>query len=158
MAPRYTTKARVFILSAKDEEATNSMASSLRNYLLSLTQSGEDEDHLLDDLAFTLGQRRSRFPFVSVTSARSLSDLISALETGKMKASRSGTAKPRLGFVFTGQGAQWWAMGRELIDAYPVFRNSLVESEGLLTSFGCPWSLMGEMSYHFRLLKTTKLG
>ncbi|KAF7595543.1 hypothetical protein BBP40_005578 [Aspergillus hancockii] len=48
--------------------------------------------------------------------------------------------KPVLGFVFTGQGAQWAGMGRELFK-FPVFRNSFMECENALRGFGCTWSL-----------------
>ena len=29
---------------------------------------------------------------------------------------------PRIGFVMSGQGPQWWGMGRELMQHEPVFR------------------------------------
>lgn len=31
--------------------------------------------------------------------------------------------------VFTGQGAKWYAMGRELIEAYPVFKEAIQEAD-----------------------------
>lgn len=52
---------------------------------------------------------------------------------------------PNIGFVFTGQGAQWWAMGRELIWAYPIFRDTLVEAERCLIEFGATYSLIEEL-------------
>ena len=71
----------------------------------------------------------------------SFDDLISALDHIKP---RRSSKRPRLGFVFTGQGAQWHAMGRELIDQYPVFKATLIEVERQLKSFGASWSLLGE--------------
>jgi acyl transferase domain-containing protein/surfactin synthase thioesterase subunit len=35
------------------------------------------------------------------------------------------TAEPALAFVFSGQGGQWWAMGRDLLREEPVFRRTL---------------------------------
>jgi acyl transferase domain-containing protein len=44
--------------------------------------------------------------------------------------------------VFTGQGAQHYCMGRELL-VYPVFQNSLANATAYITSLGSSWSLMG---------------
>ena len=54
----------------------------------------------------------------------------------------SQTAAPA--FVFSGQGPQWWAMGRELMRDEPVFRRKIEECDALLREFG-PWSLMEEL-------------
>lgn len=35
-------------------------------------------------------------------------------------------------FVFTGQGAQWWKMGRELYSSEPVFRDVVKRVDALL--------------------------
>lgn len=50
---------------------------------------------------------------------------------------------PRIGYVFSGQGAQWYAMGRELIVAYPAFRNALEEADAHPRDLGATWSLLG---------------
>ncbi|EKG12367.1 Beta-ketoacyl synthase [Macrophomina phaseolina MS6] len=49
-----------------------------------------------------------------------------------------------MAFVFTGQGAQWFAMGAGL-SIYAPFRASLFSSERTLRSLGCPWSLTEEL-------------
>lgn len=46
---------------------------------------------------------------------------------------------PSLGFVFTGQRAQWYAMGRELL-GYLVFKSSVEGATTFLGSLGCAWS------------------
>lgn len=135
----FEKKSRVFVLSAKDEIAARSMASNLKTYLRGLEDSGQDT--MLGNLAYTLGQRRSTFPWIVATPAESKNSLIDALENSAFKPTRS-LDQPRLGFVFTGQGAQWYAMGRELIKAYPVFKNSLCEADRYLKDFGASWSLI----------------
>ena len=52
--------------------------------------------------------------------------------------------QPTLGFVFTGQGAQWVGMGRELT-VFPTFEQSLEKAEHYLLELGCPWRLRDEM-------------
>ena len=130
---------RIFKLSGKDEGTTKKMISQLREHLMS---SEEDEKKLLWELAYTLGQRRSTFAWSIAITARTKKDLIEALEPANATPVKSD-GKPRLGFVFTGQGAQWHAMGRELIAAYPVFRDSVYEADRCLKELGGTWSVIG---------------
>ncbi|KAH1665525.1 hypothetical protein KXX15_008356 [Aspergillus fumigatus] len=58
---------------------------------------------------------------------------------------RKATRKPVVGFVFTGQGAQWCGMGRELVKAYPVFRQSMERIDAHLIRLQAPFSALGEI-------------
>ncbi|KAM0326970.1 hypothetical protein ACHAQA_006091 [Verticillium albo-atrum] len=69
-------------------------------------------------------------------------ELSSALDVAKGKNAPKG---PALGFVFTGQGAQWYAMGRELM-ALSDFRRSLNLSSACLASLGAEWDVVTELS------------
>jgi acyl transferase domain-containing protein len=69
--------------------------------------------------------------------------LIQALNSGKISPDRE-TEPLRIGFVFTGQGAQWNAMGRELYEQYPVFASTLNACDKCLESFGASFSVIGE--------------
>lgn len=55
-----------------------------------------------------------------------------------------------LGFVFTGQGAQWHAMGRELYHrhhgGYPVYKAALERADRCLRRLGAAWSLVEELT------------
>jgi acyl transferase domain-containing protein len=135
--------ARVIVLSAKDEQTCRAMSLNLQEYLKTKTV---DDGHLFDRLVYTLGQKRTLFPWIATCSAGNTSELIQALEPEKLKPVRRRKEAPRLGFVFTGQGAQWYAMGRELIDAYPVFRDCLVEAEHYLKELGASWSILEELT------------
>lgn len=42
------------------------------------------------------------------------------------------------------QGAQWYAMGRELIGHYEAFTRSLTESGSYFKELGCTWDILGE--------------
>jgi acyl transferase domain-containing protein/thioesterase domain-containing protein/acyl carrier protein len=48
-------------------------------------------------------------------------------------------------FVFSGQGPQWWAMGRELLHASPVFRAKIDECDLLLRELA-GWSIVEELT------------
>lgn len=50
----------------------------------------------------------------------------------------------RLVFVFSGQGPQWWAMGRELLAGEPVFRQTIQSCHDELLKLG-GWSLLDEL-------------
>lgn len=54
--------------------------------------------------------------------------------------------EPRIGFIFTGQGAQWHAMGKELMDAYPVFSSTMKRIDECLADLGATFSLIDELS------------
>jgi acyl transferase domain-containing protein len=98
---------------------------------------------LLDDLSFTLSKKRSQFPWKSYVMASSVKELAWNLsECNYVKPIRMSQS-PAVQFVFTGQGAQYQAMGRELM-VYPVFRESLEEASDYIRRLGSPWSLLGE--------------
>ncbi|KAF1941682.1 hypothetical protein EJ02DRAFT_491319 [Clathrospora elynae] len=134
-------RSRVFLLSANDERSLNQMGETLAEYLQA--QNVMNEEDLLDNLAYTLGERRSRFPYSATVVAADKSDLESILRK-PLPLSSSSTSPPRISFIFTGQGAQWWGMGRELLH-YPVFKKSLRQCETVIKSLGADWSLMEEL-------------
>ncbi|KAB2573735.1 Lovastatin diketide synthase mokB [Lasiodiplodia theobromae] len=133
---------RIFVLSAKDEAVVQTMVENLKEFV---AQSNSANGQLLDRLAYTLSEGRSRFPWVVAVASRSREQLLASLDTAKLIPTRS-TAQPRLCFVFTGQGAQWYAMGRELIGVYTVFTDTLCEADQYLRQMGCPWSLLDELT------------
>ena len=100
---------------------------------------------LMGDVAYTLGQRRSLMQWrVAIPAMRSF-DLIEAINGHNVSPGKQ-VEEPRLGFIFTGQGAQWYGMGRELYQQYPVFTDAIDRADALLTSFGADWSLLKELS------------
>ena len=131
----------VFPISARNEVAAKAMISNLRDYL----QSKSEKEIDLKNLAYTLDQKRSKFPWITASQASTVAELIDSLDNGGLKPTFANET-PRLGFVFSGQGAQWFAMGRELMGAYPVFGQCLDEAELHLRDFGAEWSLTEELT------------
>ncbi|KAF5549511.1 acyl transferase acyl hydrolase lysophospholipase [Fusarium mexicanum] len=152
--------AKVLILSARDERGCKKMVSDLKAYLeerKSLSHNASEQ--LLRNLSYTLGERRSLLQWVVALQVRlekngTLDTAIQALDPLRLKPSRRGSDIPRIGMIFTGQGAQWHAMGRELLTSYPIFRRSIDEAEAFLQALGADWSLLEELQ---RDAKTTRV-
>ncbi|KAJ4863699.1 acyl transferase domain-containing protein [Trichoderma breve] len=100
----------------------------------------------LDDLAFTLSSRRSRFSQRAAFVASNIDQLLEGLreiELGSIRPVKALT-DARTCFIFTGQGAQWARMGLELL-SYPVFAESMRKAERELIRMGATWRLVDEL-------------
>lgn len=53
--------------------------------------------------------------------------------------------QPKLVFIFSGQGGQWYGMGRELLKTEPVFRNTIEKTDELIQK-NFSWSLIDELT------------
>ncbi|EAQ92786.1 hypothetical protein CHGG_01021 [Chaetomium globosum CBS 148.51] len=136
-----TTPGRhLFILSARDKAGVAKVAANLHHHL------DQHRDISLPHLAYTLAERRTRFPWTWTTSAATTTELLTALSdtttTTNPPTTPSTSTPPRIGLVFTGQGAQWHAMGRSLAAAYPIYAQTLAECDRALQSLR--QHLMGE--------------
>ncbi|GFF89731.1 lovastatin nonaketide synthase [Aspergillus udagawae] len=134
-------RARLFMLSGFDDRSVAKQIENIRGYVLE-RQSIVD-DPFMSSLAFTLNQRRTALTCRAAVTGNSAASVIKALEIGINI--RKATRKPAVGFVFTGQGAQWCGMGRELVGAYPVFRQSMERVDAHLIRLGAPFSALGEI-------------
>ncbi|KAE8386092.1 hypothetical protein BDV23DRAFT_187650 [Aspergillus alliaceus] len=133
---------RVFVFTASDETAATSLIKRMASYLRDIPS--PIETATLRDLAFTLSQRRSQLAYRLAVSASSVGELTDALENGQIQIRKSLRA-PRLGLVFTGQGAQSAQMGAALLDQYPVFADSVHRASRTLKGLGCVWNLREEL-------------
>ncbi|KAF5020446.1 hypothetical protein F66182_7525 [Fusarium sp. NRRL 66182] len=141
--------ARSFVFSTFDEAGAARMAEAYHEFLTSYTtiaSGSEQEQRFLDDLSYTLSNNRTAFPWRFSVVADSIVALAEKLKWNPSRV-RAGV-DPKLGFVFTGQGAQWYAMGRELLLAYPSFSKSLFAAKSFLRELGCKWSLVGELLHN----------
>ena len=128
---------RVLVLSANDATSLKASINALCNHLINpaiITP--------LPDLAYTLSERRSHFyhrAFVTTSTDAVLDD-------GDFTIAKKLPHEPRIGFVFTGQGAQWPQMGKELL-TFPLARSILQELDQVLQAQPSPppWTLEAEL-------------
>ncbi|KAI9927146.1 hypothetical protein MW887_003529 [Aspergillus wentii] len=103
----------------------------------------------LSDLAYTLSVRRAIHPlrtYVVAGSTREISLLLMEKGESPDPWTRAGNCK-KIGFVFTGQGAQWAHMGARLVTYSAVFRQTLERCDALLKTLpdAPEWSIMDEL-------------
>ena len=131
---------RLFVMSARSEKSLNEILKKLRDWLITRHES----ERSLQDLAYTLSSRRSMMEWRYSIIAASQQGLIDSLNSKVLRGTKI-SSNLCVGFVYTGQGAQWFAMGRALIFTHSQFTNSLVRSDAILREFGASWSLIDEL-------------
>ncbi|KAL3473806.1 hypothetical protein BJX99DRAFT_272015 [Aspergillus californicus] len=132
---------QLLVWSSQDEKGIDRIKSSWSVFFSKPTPDGKTE--YLHDLSHTLGTRRTHFQWRSFAVAKP-SHNWSTLPDKITPASRS-MASPNLALMFSGQGSQWYAMGRDLLFAYPVFHQSIKSAGEHLLELGCSWSLLDEL-------------
>ena len=133
---------KLYVVTANDKA---SLSRALKNIVIYLEQRPEIfQKDLTSNLAYTLGQRRSLLQSRAAIPALNSFELIEAINGEKFVTGKE-TEPLRIGFILTGQGAQWYGMGRELIDQYPVFAKSIQLADQCLIDNGADWSLLGEL-------------
>lgn len=122
-------KPHLLVLSAKSAASLESNIEGLKGYL--------ENKPALNDLSYTLATRREHLPhraFTTVDADGSLSPFVT-----------SRTSPSSIAFVFTGQGAQWPGMGRELILKVPEFKQDIESMDRVLQGLENPpsWTIEG---------------
>ncbi|KAJ5703226.1 hypothetical protein N7488_010774 [Penicillium malachiteum] len=135
---------RLLTLSASTKAGLNKTIQAYKAHFegSKITDDTTDLEKYIDNLAYTLNTRRSRLSHKSFGIISSNGDLYQLDQ--KMSTAHNSQQPLVLGFVFTGQGAQWAEMGRELF-MYPGFRASIARCQEALDCVGCSWSLQNEI-------------
>ena len=132
------------VLSARSEKSLSATALRLSTWL---DEHSKLNGHspLLPDLAYMLGARRNHHPYRLTLTAKSMAEVVQelgafSLESHGPKLRTAFTPRPeqaaRVVFVMSGQGPQWWGMGRELMRHEPVFKNTIEACERAML----PWA------------------
>ena len=122
----------VLTLSARSDGALRTLAARYADFMLAT-------DAPAGDVCFTANAGRSLLEERLAVAGDSNADIAAALQEvareGHSPRARRGTrttAPADVAFLFTGQGAQYSGMGRELYDAQPTFRAALDRCDDLL--------------------------
>ena len=120
-------------LSAKSRAALTALVA---RYVAHLTTHAEVA---LADLCFTANTGRAHFTHrlgVTAATASELVERLAAFQDGEPTGIAIGQVKgdtaPKVAFLFTGQGAQYVNMGRQLYATEPIFRQALEQCDELL--------------------------
>jgi acyl transferase domain-containing protein/acyl carrier protein len=132
----------VLPFSARSEEALVATAGRLAKHL------GSHPDVTLSELGYTLGQRRThlshRHTVIADSIAEARAQLQALADGGQIATGRVVSTAPKLAFVCTGMGPQWWGMCRGLLGGHSAFTESIERSDRELSSY-TEWSLLDEL-------------
>lgn len=132
-------------LSARSPEALTALAHAYRDFLAG-------ENHRLEDIGYSASLRRSHHDHrlaIVADSAAQAAELLDAFGAGRPGPGTSaGRARagerPRIAFVCSGMGPQWWAMGRDLLAHEPVFLAAVERCDAELRQY-TGWSLLAAL-------------
>ncbi|KAG2381944.1 hypothetical protein C9374_005736 [Naegleria lovaniensis] len=146
---------RVLPLAAKSEYSLKMMASNLLKFLQDNSQIS------LDQILYNYCERKSHFSefragliFDSKDSLmNTLSKLSDKFENNDLcqtgKTNKRDVGRSEICFVFSGQGPQWFMMGRQLLESCSVFKETVLRVDQELKKYqqsGENWSIFDELS------------
>ncbi|MGE0127974.1 MAG: type I polyketide synthase [Blastocatellales bacterium] len=134
-------------LSARSPESLRAVAQTYRRLL-----DGEEIEASVQDLCYSASLRRSHHDYRLALAGRSHEEFVESLTAFLEGETRPGLSSghlvsghcPKLVFVFSGMGPQWWAMGRQLLQQEPVFRDAIERCDELIKRHAS-WSLLEEL-------------
>lgn len=148
---------QVVVFSANNLDSLKLYLKKLRTHLLNPRVSIK-----LSDLTYTLSERRTRLyhrGFAVITKGPDAK--VDDISADSVIFGKQAADPPKIGFVFTGQGAQWPQMGRDLLNAFPETAGAIIKRldaalQDLSPEVRPAWSIYSELtesrtSDHMRL-------
>ncbi|KAF5025548.1 hypothetical protein F66182_2356 [Fusarium sp. NRRL 66182] len=126
---------QLLVYSANTPESLKVMVEKYQDFI-------EDTSQSVADIAHTLANRREHLPYRSFSV---VTDGHASIPQAVSSAPVKSKDAPSLVMVFTGQGAQWPQMGRELLRTNSVFSASIHSLDEKLKALGVEWNLRDEL-------------
>ena len=141
---KHLGEAHLFTASATTEQ-------SLKNYCNAVVATIDTEAYAIEDVCGSAANNKSQYAYRAAVYAQTADELKKKLasfvdgQTGPGLNSGRTTIEGVINtvFVFSGQGPQWWAMGRTLYHKIPIFKTT-VEQIDLLFMEVAGWSILKE--------------
>lgn len=135
-------------LSARNKNALRDLAQKYKE-LLAGDRISEEQ---LADIEYSSAKRRTHHEHRLAVFAYTKEEFIQKLDSFLAGESQMGVSvgrtianKNKLVFVYTGMGPIWWAMGRQLIEREPVFKQVITKCDELTRKY-VNWSLLEELT------------
>ncbi|KAL4886268.1 conidial yellow pigment biosynthesis polyketide synthase [Aspergillus karnatakaensis] len=130
----------VVTVSARSQSALRNNVDSLVHFINEQGKSfGAKESNILPSLAYTTTARRIHHPFRIAAMGTTLQELRESLSASSRKDVIAVPAKaPAVGFLFTGQGAQYAGMGMQLYESCSLFRSLIQHLDCICQSQDLP--------------------
>lgn len=136
---------KLLLVSANTQYSLKNQVVNVKNYIAS-------HPARIEDVAYTLTQRREHLPHRSFFLAGE-----DMLTTDASPAAKVAANPPGITMVFSGQGAQWPEMGASLMKTDINFRTDIQEMDKILQSFiHAPlWTIEGKFVVSFNSMQAT---
>lgn len=135
-----TRPVQVITVSARSKTALQNNVEALNQYIDQQEKAfGVKDSCTLPSLAYTTSARRIHHPFRVTAIGSSLQELRENLSASSQKDVAAVPAKaPGIGYLFTGQGAQYAGMGKHLYQDCSHFRSTIQHFDCISQSQGLP--------------------
>ena len=141
-----TTKQLLIPISARTIEAVDESVKNIRTYVANKSAD-------LYDVGYTLAFKREHHLVRSFICCKNTQDVSAFIDNNPQKDQLNSIAlttthehSPKLGFVYSGMGPQWWGMGRGLFSEEPVYRETILELSEIFQKFTSDWVLIDELT------------
>ncbi|KAI9370749.1 conidial yellow pigment biosynthesis polyketide synthase [Aspergillus egyptiacus] len=137
---RDTRSVHIVTVSARSQTALRNNIDSLLQFIDDQAKTfGVKESNFLPSLSYTTTARRIHHPFRVTVTGSNLQELYDGLRSNSQKDVTAVPATaPGIGFIFTGQGAQYAGMGKQLYERCSQFRGTIHHLDRICQSQDLP--------------------